>query len=112
MNLVPMNLPVVIRPKAEQQLENMARWWAEHHSHEQAERWYAGFMGALRLLSQNADRYPLASEDRKFPFEVRELLYGLGRKPTHRALFTIRPDMVYVILIRHHAQSDVSLEDI
>jgi len=104
--------PVVIRPKAERQLESMARWWAENRSHEQAERWYTGFMKAIRLLSQNASRYPLATEDCEFPFEVRELLYGLGKKPTHRALFTIRPDMVYVFLIRHHAQGDILLDDI
>ena len=47
-----------------------------------------------------------------FPFEVRQMTYGLGSRPTHRALFVIRPDMVYVIAIRHLAQRAVSPDDL
>jgi hypothetical protein len=46
------------------------------------------------------------------PIEIRELAYGLGRKPTHRALFAIRPDAVIVYAIRHTAQADVTPDDL
>jgi hypothetical protein len=49
-----------------------------------------------------------AREHRKFSHEIRELHFGLGSHPTHRALFTIRPDIVVVLTIRHVAQADLS----
>jgi len=35
---------VVISQAVRQELTDMARWWAEHHSHAEAERWYDGFL--------------------------------------------------------------------
>ena len=107
-----MRIPVVLSSKAEEQLEGNARWWAEHRSFEQAERWYAGFIRSLKSLAKSAGGCALAVENADFPFEVRELRYGLGRRPTHRALFTIRPDMIYVLLIRHLAQHEVGPDDL
>jgi plasmid stabilization system protein ParE len=106
-----MNYPVIIRPKAERQLLEMANWWAKHRSHDQAERWYTGFVSAISSLSHEPTRCPLALEDREFPFEVRELHYGVGSRPTHRALFNIDDQRVYVLLIRHHAQQSISPDD-
>jgi len=54
----------------------------------------------------------LALENREFPFEVRELHYGLGSKPSHRALFTVSSDRVYVFLIRHLAQQNITPGDV
>jgi plasmid stabilization system protein ParE len=107
-----MNPPIILSPKAEQQLEDAIAWWSKNRSSLQAERWYAGFVRSFKSLAQSPDRYQHAAENAEFPFEVRELRYGLGKRPTHRALFTIRPDMVYVLLIRHLAQRDVSLDDL
>lgn len=107
-----MKSPIVLSPKAEQQLEDIAAWWAKNRSADQAERWLTGFVQSLKSLAQSADRSSLAAENAEFPFEVREMLYGLGRSPTHRALYTIRPDMVYVLLIRHLAQRNVSPDDL
>jgi len=107
-----MKLPIILSERAEKQLENSARWWAENRSFEQAERWHAGFVRSLKSLTKLPDRCPLAAENVEFSFEVRELRYGLGNRPTHRALFTIRPDRVYVLLIRHLAQRDVSPDDL
>jgi len=107
-----MRYQIVLSPKAEQQLEDNTAWWAENRSPEQAERWFAGFVRSIKSLSQSPDRCPQAAENPEFPFDVRELHYGLGKRSTHRALFTIRRRMVYVLLVRHVAQSDVSLEDL
>jgi plasmid stabilization system protein ParE len=88
--------PVILMDQAHQDLEEGCRWWAKHRSIEQAERWYDGFSAAIRRLSIDAERQVVADESNDFPFEIRQLNYGLGRRPTHRAVFTIRPDMILV----------------
>lgn len=107
-----MTYRLVISDHARDQLEGACRWWAENRSVEQAERWYEGFSEILLSLPQNPKRYALAAESSAFPFEVRQLNYGTGRKPTHRALFTIRGEIVYVFSIRHLAQKPVTPDDL
>ncbi|WP_350208152.1 hypothetical protein [Botrimarina sp.] len=55
---------------------------------------------------------PLARENADFPFELRELRFGLGARPTHRALFVVRPECVYVVMIRSLVQDDITWEDV
>ena len=78
--------------------------WYRKQSSEVADRWYRGIRNAIRRLNQNPDRFPLADEDDTFPYPLRELLYGLGRKKTHRVLFVVRPNAVVIYAIRHVAQ--------
>lgn len=107
-----MRLAVVISQRAAEEIQAAHDWWAEHRSAAQAARWYDGLLTALEGLSANAVRHSKASNSSDFPFEVRELLYGLGRRPSHRALFTIRPDAVYVLTLRHVSQAEVGLDDL
>ena len=107
-----MSRRVILTEPAERELLEAAEWWARNRSVDQSTRWYEGFQDALATLRDNPDRRPLARENPKFPFELRELNYGLSSHPTHRALFTIRPDIVLVLTIRHTAQQDVTPEDI
>jgi plasmid stabilization system protein ParE len=107
-----MRLPVIIQREAEQRIVESAQWWGEHHSAEQAIRWYAGILDAIDTLTDNPQRCPLARENAASPCELRELHYGLGSRPTHRVLFTIRPDAVVVLSVRHGAQQDVTPEDL
>ena len=39
------------------------------------------------------------------------LVYGVGRRPTHRAVFTVRSDLVLVLRVRHLAQKEISPDD-
>jgi plasmid stabilization system protein ParE len=107
-----MSYEVVLHGRVEQQLEESARWWAENRSAKQAEEWFAGFVHAIMSLRNNPERFALAAENQEFPFEVRELHYGMGKKTTHRALFTIRPNMVYVFVIRHVSQDEVDPDNL
>jgi plasmid stabilization system protein ParE len=107
-----MKYRIVVDPRVHDQLRQACRWWAEHHSAEQAERWYNGFADAIQTLGDNPHRHGLAPENESFPIEVRNLLYGIGHKPTHRALFAIRPDMVYVFSVRHLAQKPLTPDDL
>ena len=106
-----MSYRVILNDRAEGQLEAAYLWWRQHRSAEQATRWYNGFLDALNSLRENPERCGLAHENPQFPCPVHELLYGLGSSITHRALFSIRPDMVYVFSIRHVAQRDLSPDD-
>jgi len=101
-----MSLPVILQREAEEQIVASARWWAKHRSVEQAERWYAGILKAIDSLGETAARHPLARESEHFPCELRQMNFGLGNRSTHRILFTIRPDAVFVLTVRHAAQDD------
>lgn len=106
-----MTWQVTLTSRAELQLFNATLWWAENRSTEQAVRWLDGFQDAIRQLSENADRWPPAPERDHLSFDARQLVYGLGRKKTHRAIFEIRGDQVFVHLIRNLAQDAISEDD-
>jgi plasmid stabilization system protein ParE len=105
-------LPVYHHERVIRALEEGYVWWAKNRSLDQAVRWLNGFDAALRELGSNPRQHAKAVESHLFPYEVRELLFGLGSKPTHRALFVVRPDMVYVIAIRHVAQRAIGPDDL
>lgn len=107
-----MKYRVVLSDRAEKQLESTYEWWSTHRSAEQAIRWYNGFLDALESLCENPERCSLALENSSVVYELRQLLFGLGRRPTHRALFTIRPDMVYVFSLHHVAQGTIEPDKI
>ena len=107
-----MRLPVILQREAEEQIVASARWWAKRRSVEQAERWYADILGAIDSLANQAARHPLARENDDFPYDLRQMNFGIGGRPTHRILFTVRPDAVVVLSVRHAAQDDVTPDDL
>lgn len=96
---------VRISDRAERQLDKAVRWYSDHDPAVGAE-WLAGFRTALKSLSRNPERCGLARETDRFPFDLRELLYGSGRRITHRALFYIEGNEVHVVGVRHVAQDE------
>lgn len=96
-----------------EELWNIASWYAkESGSIEIGLEWHRGFEKVLSTLDENPERFSLARESDRFPYEVREILYGSGKRKTHRALFRITGNRVEVIFVRHHAQRDVTPDDI
>jgi hypothetical protein len=91
-------------------MQDAARWWATQGSAEQANRWLAGI--DERLQDESPERYPLAPENDDFPFEMRELYFGVGRRPTHRAVFTTADDLVVVLSVRHLSQNRLQPDDL
>lgn len=88
------------------------RWYQQNAPEREADRWYHGLIRALRQLERNPDRFAVIHEDEEFGVEFREMLYGSGRRKTHRVIFAIRPDAVIVHAVRHVAQDDLTPEDL
>ena len=103
-----MTYEVIITSRAEQEAQANHDWWAENRSSEQAARWYDEFLKAAFSLEENPERFPLAAENDRFPYEVRQLTFGIGRKATHRLVYVIRPIEVMILRVRHLAQQEIT----
>ena len=104
-----MSFDVLVTERAEQEL-NQAADWIARDAPDTAEKWFNGFVEALDSLGEHPERCGLARENGRFPFDLRQLLYG--RRRNHRALFTIRQNAVVVLSIRHSAPRDLLPEDL
>jgi plasmid stabilization system protein ParE len=102
-----MTYEVLITARAQWEAQTNHDWWAEHRSAEQAARWSQEFLDATASLGANPDRCSLAAENDRFPYEIRQLNFGLGAKPTHRLVYAIRPREVVVLRVRHLAQAAI-----
>jgi plasmid stabilization system protein ParE len=103
---------VVTSERAAWEIEEQAAWWAKERSVEQADRWYQGIRAAIAGLATSPQRRAIAVEGSLFPYEIRELHYGLGSKPTHRVIFTITAETVLVLTVRHVARRWLNPEDL
>jgi plasmid stabilization system protein ParE len=101
-----MKYEVVLTDEADQNVRATVGWYASR-SQEAANRWYWGLLHALTSLEQNPQRCPASNESARFPVELKQLLYGSGRRITHRIIFAIRPKHVVVYAVRHVAQQDL-----
>ena len=108
-----MTFQVVISPQATAELQTSAEWWAENREPIQAARWFVGFDAKIKGLANNPHSWSIADENVIFPYEIRQLNFGLSSRPTHRAVFTIvEPNVVLVLTIRHLAQDRITPEEI
>ena len=106
-----MTRAVVLTARAEREMEDSACWWAEHRSAEQASRWLTGLERLLDTPSARAPGCALAAEAADFRYELREIHFGIGRRPTHRAVFTIVETLVVVLTVRHAGRDRLKPEE-
>jgi plasmid stabilization system protein ParE len=99
-------------PNARIEMYSAAQWWAENRDRDQADRWLAGIENVIADLANDPERHALANEDDDFPFTLRQMLYGLSRRKTHRAVFEVRGEEVIVHAIRHLSQRDLTPDDL
>lgn len=107
-----MKRAVQILPRAREQLDDAATWWAENRSLTIAARWLAGIEAAILSLGEDSERFPLAPESEKFEFPLRQLNFGLSRHPTHRVLFSVGKERVLVYAIRHLARQELASDEL
>jgi plasmid stabilization system protein ParE len=103
---------VRISSQAERDLRDQFAWWSENRSLQQARRWFEGIRRAINSLAANPDKRPKAPEDGRWPFTIRQLVFGLGRTPSHRAVFRIDREHVIVLRVRHLAQDELGAVDV
>jgi hypothetical protein len=107
-----MKYRVVLHPFVVEDIRRNAVWWAEHHSSEEAVEWFDYAFASLESLEEFPASQPLAMENEDFPYELRNLLFGFGSRPSYRALFTVRDDVVHVLTVQYGAQNVVRPPDI
>jgi plasmid stabilization system protein ParE len=110
-----MTYHVEVSSEADQILRECAQWYRDRSgSQAVAEKWYNGFLDVLESLQNDPERHPFAPENGEFPYEIRELTYGSGRRKTHRAIFRIWEEarIVEIMTIRHSAQRRIKPGDL
>ena len=102
-----MTFRVEIANQAERDAEAILEWLLTQHTGQAGIDWFLQLDDAFQSLSQFPERCSIAPESTRFPFEVRQLLYGT--KPhVYRILFTVEADTVYVLHIRHGRRKPVA----
>lgn len=95
-----MKFRVEVSAQAETDAGEILSWLLSAGAGETGIRWLLGLEDAIASLETFPEAYPLAPENSRFRFEVRQLLYG--RNPhVYRIQFTIESDTVKVLHIRH-----------
>ena len=107
-----MNYRVVIHDMAKDDIRRNARWWADKYSRVQAEKWFIQAFDSIEKLSSQPESHPLAIENDDFPFEIRELPFGLVSRPSYRAVLVIRDSTVHVLAVRRAAQDTILPSDL
>lgn len=103
---------VIVSDKAIDDIERNAQWWAENHSPEEALRWYELAFAKIYSLDKMPTRHGLSRENADFPYEIRDLLFGLGPRPSYRAVFTIVENTVHVLTVQRSSQDTLRPADI
>ena len=102
---------VVLLPKAKSDIVRNARWWAEHHSAEQAACWVNTGEEQIESLQQFPESHAFSPENDHFEIEIRDKLVGLGSRRRYRAVFTIRGSEVFVLTLRAAEQGPLEGDD-
>lgn len=109
-----MNFHVTLTAKCELDIAEAALWWGEHRDVQQAIAWFEGIHKALAALCENPERFAVIHEQalHDWGYTYRQILYGVSRKPTHRAVFRIDGQTVYVVAVRHLSRRDLEPADL
>ena len=99
-----MTFRVKLSKKAERDGEAILDWLWEQNAGNAGLRWLEGMEKQIASLDTFPHRCCLAPETSRFPFEIRQLLYG--RKPhVYRILFSVESNTVLVLHIRRPGQN-------
>jgi plasmid stabilization system protein ParE len=104
-----MTFQVEISAPAESQIESAYLWYRDRDA-AFADKWFRGLMNVIATLQKSPRRCALIPEHELFSEDVRQLLYGKGRS-AFRLLFTLRGNVVYILFVRHVAQTPLTSED-
>ena len=103
---------VIITGPAESDVLSNHAWWAENRSEDQAIRWLEGIYDTMLGLANTADVHPLATETALRKAGIKQASFGLGRRPTHRIVFSIDGNSVIIFRVRAFKQQEIDLGDL
>jgi plasmid stabilization system protein ParE len=89
--------------KAVREIDAIFEWLSTHSPHT-GHKWYNRIYANIESLKINPERHGLAPESAWCSGEVRQLIIGKGPN-CYRILFEIGKETVYILRIRHRAQS-------
>ena len=100
---------VLIAEPAKADTQGAFDWWSENRSAIQAAEWYERIFEAITTLQSMPERCPRVSESGLSRAGVRQLLFGIGSRPTHRVVFyfDVDADTVTILRVRHHGQDEL-----
>lgn len=98
---------VVVTEEAEQDTHLIYQWWRDHRSPEQAAKWFEKILTAFQSLQQIPERCQIAPEAQKTGRNIRQLLFTIGQRKTHRILFLVESQKVSILRVRHVAQESL-----
>lgn len=107
-----MNYRLNVTATARDDITRNAAWWAEHHSLDQALRWYDAIYEQLEMLLSFPESYAFSAENDGFRYELREKLIGVAHRKTYRAIFTIVEMEVRVLAVRRCSQDTFWPDDV
>lgn len=103
---------IVISAPAKEDIQEAYDWWGKKHSLQQAEAWYRAIHREISHLRHTALTCPLATEKVLRPEGIRQLLFGIGKRPTHRIVFSVDEQEVIVLRIRHVGRGRLRKKDL
>jgi plasmid stabilization system protein ParE len=109
-----MSLRVVVTEEAEANISANAEWWAENRSVDQARRWKEEVRLQIVGLVESASRCAHSRENGRprFKVELWDKPVGLGRGNSHRIVFTIHSETIFVLAVRSTGQDDLTPDDL
>ena len=109
-----MTYQVSLTSKCELEIAETALWWSENRNADQALAWFEGLHETLETLRENPARLAVFREQSLYDWKYtyRRILFGLSKKPTHRAIYRIQDETVYVVSVRHLSRKEIEPGDI
>lgn len=103
---------VKITEPAKLDIRSSFKWWRDNRSAEQADCWYRGVHQAITSLRQMPERCGRSPEADLLDGNMHQLSFGIGRRATHRIVFTMSDKVVTVLRVRHASQDALGSEDL
>lgn len=103
---------VIITRSARIDLQKTYDWWSKHRSKPEAARWFLGIHYAIQSLTDDPERFTFALEADLSESGIRQMLFGLGRRKSHRIVYAVQDQCVVILRIRHTSQDDLTHDDL
>ena len=75
-------------------------------------KWIDAVELQLRDLALNPERFGYAPENGLFSYPLHQMLVGMGKRRSYRAVYTIKPTEAHVLTIRRAVQDTIELADL